>query len=166
MKLHRILTAASGVALACAMAHPATHDIYPDPAQAKADIAAAIKTANARHKRVLLDFGGNWCGDCIVLDMYLHSARNAPILDANFVLVHVNVGQLDENLDIAERYAVPVPHGVPEVAVLSQAGKLLYSTKDKALELAVQRGNTAAVTDFLVRWKPGTKPCSVMEVRC
>ncbi len=148
------------------MARPATRDIYPDPGQARADIATALKQAERTHKRVLLDFGGNWCGDCIVLDMYLHSARNQSLLNANFVLVHINVGQLDENLDIAERYGVPVPHGVPEVAVLSEAGKLLYSTKDKALELAVQRGNTAAVTDFLNRWKPGTKPCSVMEVSC
>lgn len=166
MKLHRIVTVACGLALACVMARPATRDIYPDPGQARADIAAALRTAAAQHKRVLLDFGGNWCGDCIVLDMYLHSTRNQSLLNANFVLVHINVGHLDENLDIAERYGVPVTHGVPEVAVLSATGKLLYSTKDKALELAVQHGDTSTVTEFLIRWKPGTKPCSVMEVSC
>ena len=145
---------------------PVERDIYPDPGQARADIAAALKQAARTHKRVLLDFGGNWCGDCIVLNMYLHSARNAPLLGAGFVLVHVNVGELDQNLDIAQQYGVPVPKGVPEVAVLSDTGKLLYSTRDKALELAVQRGDTGAVTDFLVRWKPGTKGCSVVQVSC
>ncbi len=148
------------------MARPATRDIYPDPGQARADIATALKQAARTHKRVLLDFGGNWCGDCIVLEIDLHNPRNQPILNANFILVHVNVGQLDQNLDIAGMYGVPVERGVPEVAVLSEMGKLLYSTKDKALELAVQRGDTAAVTSFLVRWKPGTKGCSVVEVSC
>ncbi|MFZ0396328.1 MAG: thioredoxin family protein [Terracidiphilus sp.] len=166
MRAKWVLRAACGLALACATARPATRDIYPDPGQARADIAAAVRQAAQTHKRVLLDFGGDWCGDCMVLEIYLHSARNAPILNANFVLVHVNVGQLDQNLDIAGKYGVPVQRGVPEVAVLSEMGKLLYSTKDKALELAVQRGDTSAVTSFLLRWKPGTKGCSVVEVSC
>lgn len=166
MRLRPILVLVCGLILASAVARPAPRDIYPDPAQAKPEIAAALKDAAHTHKRVLLVFGGNWCGDCIVLDTYFHSARNAPILSANFVLVHVNVGQLDENLDIAEKYGAPVTRGVPEVSVLSETGMLLYSTKDKALELAVQRGDTSAVTSFLVRWKPGTKGCSVVEVNC
>jgi thiol:disulfide interchange protein len=166
LKIIRMVVLGCGLALAGSAAHPASREIYPDPALAKPEIAAALKEAAQTHKRVLLEFGGNWCGDCIVLDMYLHSARNAPLLGASFVVVHVNVGELDENLDIAEQYGVPVKRGVPEVAVLSEAGKLLYSTRDKALELAVQRGDTGAVTDFLVRWKPGTKGCSVVAVNC
>ena len=42
---------------------PVSRAIYPDPAQAPADLAAALKTAAASHKRIVLDFGGNWCGD-------------------------------------------------------------------------------------------------------
>jgi hypothetical protein len=64
--------------------------IYPDPAQAKADLAAALRTAAQTHKRVLLDFGGNWCGDCQVLDIYFHNPQNLPVLESNFVLVHIN----------------------------------------------------------------------------
>jgi hypothetical protein len=36
--------------------------IYNEKADAKADIAAALKLANRENKRVLLKFGGNWCG--------------------------------------------------------------------------------------------------------
>jgi hypothetical protein len=140
--------------------------VYPDPGQARTDIAAALKTAAATHRRVLLDFGGNWCGDCIVLDMYLHNEQNQPLLDANYVLVRVNVGYLDTNLDIAARYEVPVAKGVPEVAVLSETGKLLYSSRTKELEMAVQRGDATAVTRFLVQWKPAKSGCSMMAVNC
>ncbi|UWZ84281.1 thioredoxin family protein [Occallatibacter riparius] len=152
--------------MAAATARPSTRTIYPDPAQAHADIAAALKTAAATHKHVLLDFGGNWCGDCIVLDMYFHNQQNRPLLDANYVVVHINVGHLDENLDIARRYQVPVEHGVPEVAVLSETGKLLYSSRTKELELAVQRSDESAVTRFLIQWKPSKQGCSMMATNC
>jgi thioredoxin 1 len=166
VKVIRVFLLIIGLTAAAASGYSAVRDIYPDPSLAKPQIAAALKTAAREHKRVLLDFGGNWCGDCHVLDMYFHNAENLPILEKNFVLVHVNVGELDTNLDIAEQYGAPVTHGVPELAVLSETGKLLYCSKDKALELAVQHGDTAAVTGFLVRWKPGSKGCSVVAVNC
>jgi hypothetical protein len=152
--------------MAATVAWPSGRTIYPDPGQARTDIAAALKTAAETHKRILLDFGGNWCGDCIVLDMYLHNDQNRTLLDANYVLVRVNVGYLDTNLDIAARYQVPVEKGVPEVAVLSETGKLLYSSRTKELELAVQHGDATAVTRFLVQWKPSKAGCSMMAVNC
>jgi thioredoxin 1 len=147
------------------MARPATHDIYPPPAQAKADLAAGLKRAAASHKRVLLDFGGNWCGDCQVLDIYFHNPANMPILDANFVLVHINIGTMDANLDLAARYQVPIKKGVPALAVLSENGKLLYSQRSGEFE-AMRNMQSSAVTQFLVRWKPARKGCSVMVVNC
>jgi thioredoxin 1 len=128
-------------------------DIYPDPAQATGDIAAALKHAAATHKRVLLDFGGNWCTDCHVLDMYFHDSANRPILESNYVLVHINVGHMDENLSIAERYQVPLSRGVPALAVLNSRGKLLYSQSSGEFE-AMRHLQSAAVTDFLAHWKP------------
>jgi thioredoxin 1 len=138
--------------------------IYPDPAQAKADLAAALQTAARNHKRILLDFGGNWCGDCQVLDLYFHDPANRPILEANFVLVPINIGHMDANLDIAERYEVPLRRGVPALAVLSENGTLLYSQKGGEFE-AMRRMESSAVTGFLVQWKP-EGPCSAVLVNC
>ena len=111
MKFPRGLAITALILSMGAMARPAPRTIYPDPGQARADVAAALKIAAQTHKRVLLDFGGNWCGDCIVLDMYLHNEQNRALLEANYVLVRVNVGHLDTNLDLAEQYRVPVTHG-------------------------------------------------------
>jgi thiol:disulfide interchange protein len=138
--------------------------IYPDPAQAKADLAAALKTAASTHKRILLDFGGNWCADCKVLDIYFHDPANRPILEADFELVHVNIGHMDANLDIAQQYEVPLSRGVPALAVLDEHGKLLYSQKSGEFE-AMRRMESAEVTKFLVRWEP-EKPCSAVMVNC
>ena len=161
----KLVAFAMALALASGTVVAATRNIYPDPAQAKADLAAALKTAAATHKRVLLDFGGNWCGDCQVLDIYFHDPANRPILEANFVLVHINIGMTDANLDIAKKYAVPLDKGVPALAVLSEKGTLLYSQKGGEFE-AMRRMQSSAVTSFLVQWKPAREGCSVMVVTC
>jgi thiol:disulfide interchange protein len=165
LKTFRHLVLVVLLAFAAGTADSATHDIYPDPAQARADLATALKTAAATHKRILLDFGGNWCADCHVLDLYFHDARNRPILDASFVLVHVNVGTMDRNLDIARRYGVPVEKGVPALAVLSENGRLLYSQKSGEFE-AMRNMQSSAVTGFLEQWRPVHAGCSTVMVNC
>jgi len=165
MRITRILALVAVLALAAGTARAAGRDIYPDPAQARADLAAALRTAAATHKRILLDFGGNWCADCQVLDIYFHDATNRPILEANFVLVHVNIGYMDQNLDIAARYKVPVQKGVPALAVLSDQGKLLYSQTNGQFE-AMRRMESSAVTGFLAEWKPVKAGCSIVLITC
>jgi len=97
--------------------------------------------------------------------MYFHNPQNLPILDKNFVLVHVNVGHMDENVDIAQKYGIPLQKGVPALAVLSETGKLLYSQKSGEFE-RMGRMDPASVTNFLVQWKPSRRGCSIMAVNC
>jgi thiol:disulfide interchange protein len=131
-------------------------DIYPDPGRAKTDLAAALQTAAANHRRIIVDFGGNWCPDCHVLDDYFHDAANKPLLEADFLLVHVNIGRLDQNLDLAERYEIPLKKGVPALAVLDSDGKLLYSQRTGEFE-AMRHMQSSAVTQFLSQWRPAAR---------
>jgi thioredoxin 1 len=129
-------------------------DIYPPPERAPADLTAALKAAAAQNRRVILDFGGNWCPDCHVLDVYMHDSANRRILDSSFVVVHINIGERDRNLDLAARYEVPLDKGVPALAILGSDGKLLYTQKAGEFE-AMRHMASKSVTDFLMRWKPG-----------
>jgi thiol:disulfide interchange protein len=147
------------------LARSAGRDIYPAPSQAKADLTAALKTAATTHKRVLVDFGGNWCGDCQVLDIYFHDPNNLKLLERNYVLIHVNVGRLDTNKDLARQLEVPLEKGVPALAVLSENGKLLYSQKNGQFE-SMGKMQSSAVTAFLVQWRPDRKGCSAVVVNC
>jgi len=165
MKLTKILSLVAVLAFTMGPALSASRDIYPDPSQAKSDLAAALKTAAATHKRVILDFGGNWCGDCHVLDIYFHNPQNRPILESNFVLVHINVGQYDANLDLAQRYGIPLQKGVPALVVLSDKGKVLLSQKSGEFE-KMGHMEPNSVTSFLVQWKPTKPGCSVTMVTC
>ena len=127
--------------------------IYSATADAHADIAQALRTAAQTHKHVILDFGGNWCGDCQVLDIYFHQQPNLPLLEDNFVLVHVDIGHMDKNTDVAEKYDIPLKRGVPALAVLDEHGRLLYSQKNGEFE-AMRRMDPASITQFLNQWKP------------
>ena len=126
--------------------------IYPDGAQAETDITAALAKATREKKRVLLDFGGNWCGDCQVLEIYFHDPANRNLLESNYVLVPVNIGRYDENLAIAARYGVPVSKGVPALAVLDPSGQVVYSQRNGEFE-SMRKLDSASVTAFLLQWK-------------
>ncbi len=126
--------------------------IYSETADPNADIAAALKQARAEHKRVLLDFGGDWCGDCQVLDIYFHQAPNDALLAKNFVLVHVFIGHIDKNLEIPEKYGVAIKKGVPALAVVSAKGEPIFAQKTGEFE-NMRNMNSQSVTDFLEKWK-------------
>lgn len=112
---------------------PRPYNEQADPAQ---DIVAALKQAKVDDKRVLLDFGANWCPDCLVLAMHFDNAQVKPFLDQHFVIVKIDVGQWDKNLEIAEKYGNPIKQGIPAVVVLDAEGTQLASTADGSLASA------------------------------
>jgi len=133
-------------------ARAAAPDIYPAADRAKTDLSAALAAAGVNRKRIILDFGGNWCADCHVLDYYFHDAANGPLLDAHYILVHINIGRMNENLDIAERYLIPLRKGVPALAILGSHGELLYSQRTGEFQ-AMRSMQSSAVSDFLQHWR-------------
>ncbi len=151
------MTVTAGPITGAQMTPPSVHKhLYSETADPTADIAAALKRARAEHKRVILDFGGDWCGDCQVLDIYFHDPANAALLEKNFELVHVWIGHMDQHIDVAAKYGVPIAHGVPALAVLDARGKVLYaqSTGDFS---KMRSMNIQSVTEFLGKWKAKSK---------
>ena len=127
-------------------------DIYPSPESASGEIKAALAKAAKQHKRVILDFGGNWCGDCHALDKYFHQEPNATLLKENFILVDVNIGKFDRNLDLTKAYGVPLEKGVPALAVLDSNGHSLFSQQHGEFE-SMRQMDPSSVTEFLKHWK-------------
>jgi 4-carboxymuconolactone decarboxylase len=144
-------------ALLCAAFPVLAAPLYPEPSRASADIAAGIEQASQEHKRVIVDFGGDWCTDCKVFDAYLKKPENAEILAKRFVLVHVNVGAkgIETNFDTAERFGIPLKKGVPALAVLDAKGAVLYAQKNGEFE-AMRHMDPSSVHEFLVKWQGST----------
>lgn len=131
---------------------PRAKHLYSETANPNADISAALAQAKLAHKRVILDFGGDWCGDCQVLDIYFHQPPNRELLEKNFVLVHVWIGHMDANLDVAAKYGVPIHNGVPALAVLDPNGKVLYSQATGEFR-DMRHMEPDSVNEFLKKWK-------------
>ena len=125
--------------------------VYDEKADARAELDAAVRRAGAERKRVLVDFGANWCGDCLVLDRVLHAPENLALLASGYVVVHVDIGRFDKNVDIAERCGIPLKKGVPALAVLDGAGRLVYAQKNGEFE-AMRRLEPSLVRAFLEKW--------------
>jgi len=128
-------------------------ELYPPPEEAQSEISSALAAAAKDHKRVLLVFGGNWCYDCHVLDATFHSKAFAPLVNANYHVIHINVGNYDANLDLARKYEIPLNKGVPSLAILDPNGKLVVSQKSGEFESTLKLG-PEDVIDFLKKWKP------------
>jgi thioredoxin 1 len=132
----------------------AAEAMYPPVERAKADVEGALRQAAKAGKRVIVDFGGNWCTDCKILDINLRKPENAALLEKHFVMVHVNVGDkgISDNFDVAERYGIPLKKGVPALAVLESDGRLVHAQKNGEFE-SMRTMDPKSVNAFLDEWR-------------
>ena len=126
--------------------------LYRANADAKAELKQALANAAKSGRRVLLVYGANWCYDCDVLDLAFHHPDLQPFLEKNYIVLHIDIGKADKNLDLAERFHVPLDKGIPALAVLNNDGTLLFSQRNGEFESA----RSLAPEDlqaFLEKWK-------------
>ena len=135
---------------------PGTVTIIPAPfptpfssrSDSNADLDAALVAARTSGKHVLVVFGANWCGDCRALDTAMKQGRLKELVEAKFVVVKVDVGRFDRNVDVAQRYGVPLKKGIPTVAVLAADGSASFATSGGELANAREMGEDALVAFF------------------
>ena len=125
--------------------------IYPAIDASPANVQAALSEARHTGKRVIVDFGGDWCPDCQVLNIYFNQSPNRELLDKYFIRVNVNIGHEDANVDLAHQYGVPLK-GVPALAVLDGHGKVIYAQNKEFSDM--RHMQSADLTAFLNAWKP------------
>jgi len=126
------------------------------PYNEKADAVAAVDAAFARArksgKRVLIDLGGNWCGDCIVLANIMQLKEMKPFIASHFEFVAVDVGRFDKNLAIPARFGITKRlEGVPSVIIAEPDGKFVNEGKISALSDA-RHMTPQGVADWLAQW--------------
>jgi thiol:disulfide interchange protein len=99
---------------------------YDEHANADAAVAAAFERAKMSHKRVLIDLGGNWCVDCVVLANFLKLPEMQRFMAAHYEMVAVDVGRFDRNQQIPSRFGITGRlKGVPALLIATPDGKLV-----------------------------------------
>jgi thiol:disulfide interchange protein len=131
-----VTLALAGLLMAGGSTPASAQRLYQPTADADKDIAAAVAMAASQKKLVLIEFGGDWCVDCWVLDTLMHEKTVEPIVRESFLVVKVDVGSFDRNLHITKRYGDPISAGVPAVVILDGKGVMIASTKEKPWENA------------------------------
>lgn len=114
--------------------------IYREPEAARAGLAAALEAAATEGKRVALIFGADWCPDSRALDAAFDHRLVEPLVNRSFVVLKVDVGNRDRNLDLMAEYGLQVQRGIPAVAFLEPDGNLVAALADG--ELSRARGMT------------------------
>lgn len=142
--------AASAPSTAAAETIPDHYDPARNPA---ADLKTAFALAVTDHKEVLIDFGANWCPDCQVLDKLFQSQETKPLLQRDYHVMAVDVGEFNHNLAFAAKYVNLTTSGIPALVVLTPNGEIRVATNDGSFENA-RTMNNDQVNAFLTRWAP------------
>jgi thioredoxin 1 len=125
-----------------------------DHEDARAAIEVASRQAAEEGKRIAVVFGANWCPDCEAFKRALGHRLVAPIVDPNFVVVKVSVGNRDRNLDLMAEYGMNVGGGIPSVAILEADGSLLVAQRDGQFRNSSALLSVAEISAFFQRWAP------------
>ncbi|MBZ5564442.1 MAG: thioredoxin [Acidobacteriia bacterium] len=83
----------------------------------------------------------------------MHKPELAALLAQDFVIVKVDVGRYTKNLDLAEKYGVPLKKGIPALAVLDPLGKVLYAM-DQGQFADARHMSYESIKAFFEQWKP------------
>ena len=126
---------------------------YDEHANANAQVAAAKARARRNHKLLMIDLGGNWCGDCRILSGTLDLPELKAFVRTHYEVVTVDVGRFDRNLQIPAHYGITKRlEGVPSLLIVDpRTDRLLDAGQDAALADA-RHMSPQALADWVAQW--------------
>jgi thiol:disulfide interchange protein len=135
---------------------PAKKPVYDEKADARAQLDAALAAAKRDNRRVLVQWGANWCGWCNLLhDRFQKDPTLRKTLLYEYVVVNVDIGKMDKNLDLASKYQAKLGKGIPYLTVLAADGKVLANQETESFETKAEDGTKGhdpkKLQDFLAK---------------
>lgn len=128
----------------------AKYDEARDPA---ADLQSAVARARTERKRILMVVGGDWCIDCLRMDLFMRqTSAVAAALRAGFLVLKVNFSHGNRNEAFLAAY--PEIEWYPHVFVLESDGSLLHSQDTRALHGQRTSYSEERFLEFLRQWTP------------
>jgi thiol-disulfide isomerase/thioredoxin len=134
-------------------------NVYDENADGKALVAAACAKAAKENKRVLVQWGGNWCGWCHLLhNFFKKEPEVAKLLRDEYELVLVDVVQFKKDESHWKRLGVDLKgQGFPYLTVVDADGKLVANQPTEPLETPKEKAKTNGyekpkVVEFLKKY--------------
>ncbi len=125
---------------------------YDETADAMASVDAALTQAKATHRNLLVDLGGNWCADCIILMNFMQLPAVKSFVDAHYSVAMVDVGRFNKNLQVPARFGFSKKlAGVPMIIVVTPEGKVL-NENDMFATADARSMTPQALADYLAKY--------------
>ena len=135
-------TSVTHVATAVAAEHPEARPFDPEPALAAQEaVDTALADAALSGKHAIIVMGANWCHDSRALAGWFQTPRFETMLQDNYIVRYIDVGQKDRNIDVAQRFGLDEIVGTPTIIVTNTHGDVLN------LETAPTWRNAASRTE-------------------
>lgn len=115
--------------------------VYDEAADATKEVAAAVARAQKDNKRVLIQWGANWCGWCKWLAGTMKSDRKvARELRYEYEVVHIDVGKFDKHIDLAKSLGAEFK-AIPYLTILDSSGKGIVQQNTEPFEAKIDGKN-------------------------
>lgn len=129
--------------------------LYKPAEDAAKGIEAAVAEAARTGKHVFVQVGGNWCIWCARFhDLVSKDNTLDSIMQANYVVYHLNYSQENTNAALLKKYRFPQRFGFPVFLVLDAKGNLIHTQNSGYLEKDKVSYDWIRVRDFLLDWTP------------
>lgn len=127
---------------------------YDEAADANAQLNKALARAKAGKKLLLVKMGGNWCGDCRILQATMDLPEMKTFLGRHYEMVSIDVGRMDKNLQIPARFGVKDKlEGVPAILIVDPAtGRQLVARADVAALADARHMTPQALANWLAKY--------------
>jgi len=136
---------------------PMRAPLFDEKAEAQTLIDAALARARRDNRRVIVQWGANWCRWCKLLqELFTTDPKVRRQILYEYEIVRIDVGRFDKNLDLAARYGVDFARGIgiPYLTFLDAEGLVLANEPTAALEIqehGKEGHDPAKVSDLLAR---------------
>ena len=131
-------------------------NLYNTKADAKKEIASAIKEAKQNNKHILIQIGGNWCIWCARFHDFVTTDKQLDsTLQAGYVVYHMNYSKENYNAGLLAKYGYPQRFGFPVFLILNDEGKLIHTQSSWYLEDGKKSYDKEKVMSFFNDWSPG-----------
>lgn len=126
--------------------------VYNEQLDAMQQIKEAVAEARQSGRYVMCQVGGNWCPWCLRFAQFAATdSVVAPLMEQNFVYIHVNYSKGNPNEKAMEYLGNPGRFGYPVFVVLNSKGEPIHIQESESLEEG-KGYNRKRVERFLQLW--------------